>query len=131
MISLLSLVVVPRFSSGNGRRNMESARMRVAAALSTARQAAIQKGEPVQFRIKANRVRVFSVSDTVTNLLSPVPLDTLYKVEVAVDNSTAEFNAIFNARGFAKRTSSAKIQLSRSGVANDSLMILTTGMVQR
>jgi len=131
MISLISLVAIPRFASGNGRRNMESARMRLAAALSTARQAAIQKGQTVQFRIKANRVTVFTVADTVTNLLSPAPLDTLYKVDVTVDNSSAEFNATFTSRGFANIGSTKTIRLSRPGVAGDSLMILSTGMVQR
>src|SRR5215213_10197390 len=58
MISLIALVAVPRFSTGNGRRNMESARMRTAAALSTARQAAITKGEPVLFAVAADSVTV-------------------------------------------------------------------------
>ena len=47
MISVLALFAVPRFTSANGKRHMESARMRIAAALVTARQAAIQKGETV------------------------------------------------------------------------------------
>ena len=131
MISLLALVAIPRFATGNGRRNMESARMRVASALATARQAAIQKGQTVQFRIKANQVRVFTTGDTVTNLLSPAPLDTLYKVFATVGGSSAEFNVIFSARGFANVGSTKKILLTRSGVANDSVMVLTTGMVQR
>ena len=131
MISLLALVAIPRFAIGNGRRNMDSARMRVASALATARQAAIQKGQTVQFRIKANQVRVFTTADTVTNLLSPAPLDTLYKVSATVDGSSAEFNATFSARGFANVGSTKKILLTRSGVASDSVMVLTTGMVQR
>ena len=44
---------------------MESASMRVAAAPSTARQAAIQKGQPVRFRIKPISVTVIAaVADT-------------------------------------------------------------------
>src|SRR5215210_5368673 len=82
MISLVALVAIPRFATGNGRRHMESARMRVAAALTTARQAAIQKGEPVRFQIAANRVTVVRVAGTV-DLISPVPLDTLYEVRVS------------------------------------------------
>ena len=128
MISLVSLVAIPRFSAGNGRRNMESARLRVAAALTTARQAAIQKGRTVTFALKANRVTVVSGADS---LLSSVPLDTLYKVYATVDNSAADFSVNFNARGFASVGTTRKIQLKRSGVANDSLMILNTGMVQR
>ena len=105
--------------------------MRVSSALSTARQAAITKGETVQFRIKQNRVRVFAVSDSNTNLLPAVPLDTLYKVTTTVNNSSAEFNAVFNARGFANINEVKKVRLSRSGVADDSVTILLTGMVQR
>jgi Tfp pilus assembly protein FimT len=126
MISLLSLVAIPRFASGNGRRNMESARMRVSSALSTARQAAIQKGQTVRFSIASNRVTVLSAS---INLISPVPLDTLYKVTVS--NVADPFNVDFNARGFASVGSTQTIRLSRSGVAGDSLMVLSTGMVQR
>jgi prepilin-type N-terminal cleavage/methylation domain-containing protein len=131
MISLIALVAIPRFSAGSGRRNMESARMRVAAALATARQAAIQKGQTVQFQIKLNQVRVFTVADPTINLLSPIPLETLYNVTAKVDNSPAEYNAYFNARGFKTTTASAKILLSRSGLPDDSLVILSTGMVQR
>src|SRR5687768_16023380 len=67
MISVLALLAIPRFSAANGRRHMESARMRVAAALATARQAAIQKGETVEFKLSQNRVTVYTVkapSDT-------------------------------------------------------------------
>jgi Tfp pilus assembly protein FimT len=128
MISLLALVAIPRFASGSDRRNMESARLRMGAALSTARQAAIQKGEPVRFLIKANRVTVRRVAGT-TELISPVPLDTLYKVTVP---SVLDSLAIdFNARGFAKLTSTTKIVLRRTGVADDSLVVYSTGMVQR
>jgi prepilin-type N-terminal cleavage/methylation domain-containing protein len=131
MISLIAIVAIPRFSTGNGRRNMESARMRISSALSTARQAAIQKGETVQFRIKANQVRVFALSDTVRNLLSPAPLDTLYDVNASIGGSSAEFNVIFSARGFANVGTTKTILLARSGVPNDSVMVLATGMVQR
>ena len=105
--------------------------MRVSSALSTARQAAITKGETVNFRIKQNRVRVFAVSDSNTNLLPAVPLDTLYDVRTTVNNSSAEFNAVFNARGFANINEVKKVRLTRSGVADDSVTILLTGMVQR
>jgi len=131
MISLIALVAIPRFATGNGRRNMESARMRTSAALSTARQAAITKGEPVQFVLTADSVSVKRTAGG-GDLLSPIPLYTLYKVHAAtvptaVDPLTIEFNA----RGFANAGSRTVIQLTRSGVANDSVVILSTGMVRR
>ena len=128
MVSVLALVAIPRFSTANGKRHMESARMRVAAGLATARQAAIQKGETVRFRIASNRVTVVLVS-TSTNLISPVPLDTLYKVTVG--GVIDPFNVDFSARGFANLGSNTTIRLTRSGVADDSLIVTTTGMVRR
>jgi type II secretory pathway pseudopilin PulG len=126
MISLIALVAIPRFASGSGRRHMESARMRVASALSTARQAAIQKGQTVQFKIQDNRV---TVSAGIDSLLPSAPLDTLYKVRVS--NVANPFIVTFNSRGFANVGSTKTIRLSRTDVPDDSLMVLITGMVQR
>ena len=126
MISLLSLVAIPRFATANAKRHMESARMRVAAALATARAAAIQKGVPVQFKIASNRVTVKASSDT-TDLVSPIPLDTLYKV--TVNNA---YTIDFSSRGFAiSGFSGANIILSRPGVSDDTVKVTKTGMVQR
>ena len=83
MISVLALVAIPRFANANGKRHMESARMRIAAALATARQAAIQKGAQVRFQIDTNLVTVRRVAAGDSNLVSPVPLTTLYKVSAS------------------------------------------------
>jgi prepilin-type N-terminal cleavage/methylation domain-containing protein len=128
MISVLAIVAVPRFATANGKRHMESARMRVAAAVSTARQAAIQKGQTVEFRLTNNRVTVRAAGTDTTNLVSPVPLDTLYKVRA--DNGSG-VSIDFSSRGFAMMSSAKIISLTRSGVANDSVVITKTGMVQR
>jgi prepilin-type N-terminal cleavage/methylation domain-containing protein len=129
MISVLALVAIPRFATANGKRHMESARMRVAAALATARAAAIQKGEPVRFRIASNRVTVKSTSADTTNLVSPIPLDTLYDVRVTSPTGTIVVD--FSARGFASYGSLLNIKLRRPGVSDDSVLVTTTGMVQR
>ena len=129
MISLISLVAIPRFATGNGRRNMESARMRTAAALSTARQAAITKGQPVRFTLVSDSVivKLQATTDT-SNILSPIPLYTLYKVHaVTSDPLTIDFNS----RGFASSGNRTVIRLTRDGVADDSIVIRSTGMVQR
>ena len=127
MISVLALVAIPRFSSGNAKRNQESARMRVAAALATARAAAIQKGQQVTFQLKSNRVTVDAgASDT---LMARIPLDTLYKVTVS---PTTTITIVFNSRGFTTMTGSQqKIFLQRSGLADDSVVVTKTGMVWR
>jgi prepilin-type N-terminal cleavage/methylation domain-containing protein len=130
MISLIALVAVPRFSTGNGRRNMESARMRTAAALSTARQAAITKGQPVVFSLWSDSVVVrLKATTDASNILSPVPLYTLYKVHAVTNPDSLAIE--FNARGFANSGNRMVIQLTRSGVADDSIVIRSTGMVQR
>ncbi|HUQ83512.1 MAG TPA: type II secretion system protein, partial [Gemmatimonadaceae bacterium] len=127
MISLLALVAVPRFATANGKRHMESARMRVAAAVATARQAAIQKGTAVQFKIASNRVTVKATGADTTNLVPPTPLDTLYNVTVA-SNVTIDFSA----RGFSNLgPAQTAIVLTRSGVANDSVVVTKSGMVKR
>jgi prepilin-type N-terminal cleavage/methylation domain-containing protein len=126
MISVLALVAIPRFASASAKRNVESARLRTAAALTTARQAAIQKGQTVTFKIASNRVTVVASG---LNLISPVPLDTLYKVTVG--NVANPFSVDFSSRGFGNLGSATVVRFSRSGVPDDSLMLSTTGMVSR
>ena len=127
MISVLALFAIPRFANINGKRHMESARMRIGAALVTARQAAIQKGQTVRFSITSHRVKVQALGTDTTNLVSPVPLDTLYKVK-----TDADITIEFSSRGFANlSTSGAKIYLTRADVGKDSVSVTKTGMVQR
>jgi prepilin-type N-terminal cleavage/methylation domain-containing protein len=126
MISVLALVAIPRFATANAKRHMESARMRVAASIATARAAAIQKGEKVQFKIASNRVTVKASSDA-TNLVSPVPLDTLY----SVNTNGTDYTIDFSSRGFATLGARTVITLKRSGVPDDSVVVTKTGMVQR
>ena len=76
--------------------------------------------------VKYNRV---TVVESGVNLMSPVPLDTLYKVRVP--SVTDSLVIDYNARGFASVGTTKTIRLSRSGVADDSLTVLSTGMVQR
>ncbi len=104
--------------------------MRVAAGLATARAAAIQKGQPVRFMIKSNRVTVIAAAKDTVTLMSPAPLDTLYGVTVGGFNDSLVVN--FSARGFAVGFDAAmKITLQRSGVPSDSVLMTKTGMVQR
>ena len=125
IISMLALAVIPRVSSITGKRHMEAARMRIAAGLATARQAAIQRGQTVTFQIAAHRVRVIGAAPD-TNLMSPAPLDTLYRVRTG-GNVSIEFSS----RGFANLSTSSKIVLKRAGLADDSVVVTKTGMVQR
>ena len=129
MISLMSIVAIPRFAVANGRRHMQSAKMRVAAAAATARAAAIQKGQPVRFMIKSNRVTVIAAAKDTIVLISPVPLDTLYKVTASGFTDSLVVN--FSSRGFATLDGATTITLKRPGGPPDSVVITTTGMVQQ
>jgi Tfp pilus assembly protein FimT len=127
MISLVSLVAIPRFANANARRHMQSARLRIAAGLVTARQAAIQKGVPVLFQIKSNTVTVAAGADT---LLRPVPLNELYKVSASFRVASGDLSVVFNGRGHAASGAPEVILLTRSGTPMDSVRISKTGMVQ-
>ena len=133
MISVLSIVAIPRFAVANGKRHMQSAKMRVAAAAATARAAAIQKGMPVRFMIKNSRVTVIAAAKDTIVLISPVPLDTLYKVSASWSGSIPTDSLVvnFSSRGFAALDGAQTITLKRSGVPTDSVVITKTGMVQQ
>ena len=132
LISLLSLAAIPRFAVANGKRHMQSAKMRVAAAAATARAAAIQKGQQVRFMIKSNRVTVIAITppkDTV-RLTPAIPLDTLYKVTATGFTDSLVVN--FSSRGFALGfDNSTTITLTRPGVPTDSVVLTKTGMVKQ
>lgn len=128
MISLLALVAIPRFASANGKRHLESARMRVAAAATTARQAAIQKAAPIRFRVASNRVTVINTA-TGDTLMSKIPLDTLYKVTVT--RPSQPFTIDFSGRGFPTPMSTVLIELTRTGGGIDTVIVSKTGMVQQ
>jgi len=134
MISVLSIVAIPRFAVANGRRHMQSAKMRVSAAAATARAAAIQKGQQVRFMIKNNRVTVIAASTDTVTLISPVPLDTLYKVQASGSSFTPTSDSLvvnFSSRGFAALDNATTITLKRNGIPTDSVVITKTGMVQQ
>ena len=134
MISVLSIVAIPRFAVANGKRHMQSAKMRVAAAAATARAAAIQKGQQVRFMIKSSRVTVIAAAKDTITLISPVPLDTLYKVSASGSGFTATSDSLvvnFSSRGFATLDGATTITLKRPGVPTDSVVITKTGMVQQ
>jgi prepilin-type N-terminal cleavage/methylation domain-containing protein len=133
MISVLALVAIPRFAVANGRRHMESARMRIATSLATARAAAIQKGEPVRFQIVSNRVMVRTAANwsTAQDLVSPVPLDTLYNVKASWLPVGDSLKLDFSSRGFATYGQRVMIILQRPGVDDDTVVVTKTGWLRQ
>jgi prepilin-type N-terminal cleavage/methylation domain-containing protein len=127
IVSVLALVAIPRFSTASSKRHLESARMRVMAALATARQAAIQKGTSVTFTLdNTYTVRVRQTSGDTTNLVSPVPLNTLYKV-----TADGSYSIEFTSRGFTTLSGNLPIVLTRADVGSETLTVSKTGMVMR
>ena len=89
----------------------------------------LRVGQLVEVRSEdTDRVTVRAAGTDTTNLVSPVPLDTLYEVKA---DSGRSVSIDFSSRGFATMGSSKTIKLTRTGVANDSVVITKTGMVQR
>ena len=123
MISLIALIGLPKFTRTNARRYMDAARTRVSASLVTARQAAIQKGGRVEFRVVKSRVVVVSGTDTLIRM----PLDTLFNVDAQPES----LSIYFNGRGFTSNAASQTITLTRPGTATDSVFVSKWGMVQR
>lgn len=126
----LMAVAIPRFAEFNNRRQIRSAKLRLATAIATARQGAIQRGTPLRLHVHSSRIRVTRVSGGgLVGLVAPV--DTLYGVNVTVEPSWAE-HYDFNSRGFAQGLGSrVKYRLTKSGAPADSICVSRLGMIQR
>jgi prepilin-type N-terminal cleavage/methylation domain-containing protein len=127
---ILMAVAIPRFAEFNNRRQIRSAKLRLATALATARQGAIQRGMPMRFHVHSSRIRVTrGTTSTVVGLVAPV--DSLYKVNITVSPSWAD-HFDFDSRGFAQGLGGrVKYRLTRPGAPADSICISRMGMIQR
>ena len=128
LISVAAMIALPRFSQANARRHLNSAHMRFLSAAATARQAAIQKGAKVRFSWENDSLTVTSGG---TNLMSPAPIKTLYKVEVSAVPNIDHID--YDGRGFANPALSgtgATVTLSRSDVGSKTVSISRLGMAQ-
>jgi hypothetical protein len=127
---ILMAVAIPRFAEFNNRRQIRSAKLRLATTLVTARQGAIQRGMPMRFHVHASRIRVTrGTTSTVVGLVAPV--DSLYKVNITVEPSWAD-HFYFDTRGFAQGLGGrVKYRFTRPGAPADSICISRLGMIQR
>ena len=127
---ILMAVAIPRFAEFNNRRQIRSAKLRLATAVATARQGAIQRGTVLRFHVHASRIRVTrGTTSSVVGLVAPV--DSLYKVNITVDPSWAE-HFDYNSRGFAQGLGGrVKYRFTKAGAPPDSLCISRLGMIQR
>jgi len=96
IISLTTLMAVPRFRSAVNRSNMLGARAKVMASFATARATAASSGRVTTLNVNANRVWVTAtprrkapiVGNTVDTIVLPKNLSTMYGVTATPSNGT-------------------------------------------
>ena len=71
VLSLVMMLVVPRFSSGSGQTDLLAAGQRLAAALQATRTAAMMEGRPATLSIDIEQRRFTGPSDLATGILPP------------------------------------------------------------
>jgi prepilin-type N-terminal cleavage/methylation domain-containing protein len=130
IISLTTLMAVPRFRATVNRSNMLSARAKVMASYSAARAAAAGSGRMTTMNINGNRVWVTasprlktSGTGTVDTIVLPKNLNTLYGVTATPSNGTT---VVVNQTGLA--TAANNIVLSHGTLA-DTIKISRYGRV--
>ena len=129
IVGLLTLISVPRFSGLVERNKLTAAREELAAAIATARAAAIQKGRTATLFLSGNQMWVTVVTSNSGATTTVVPVksfSTLYNVSVT---STAP-TVTFDMRGFANPRLAATGKFVISGASKrDSVCITTAGQI--
>lgn len=129
VVGMLTIISLPRFSGLVERNRLQSARDELAAAISTARAAAIQKGRTATMFLSGNQmwVTVVTASDGSTTTVVPVKsFSSLYNVSVSATSPTLTFDS----RGFINpRLSSRGIFRIVGASKRDSLCITIAGQI--
>lgn len=132
MVAGLALLAAPKFLVLQDRSSLRSARQEVEALIGTARSAAIQKGRSTRFFVHGNTVGVVATindAGATTNLVNPVPLDTLYGVTMTLAGS-ADTAVVFDPRGFASpRLGGTVVYRLTKSARTDSTCISRVGQI--
>ena len=132
VMGLLTLFALPRFHGLAERNRLTSARDELAAAIATARAAAVQKGRTSTLFLSGNQMWVTVVTNNAGSTTTIVPVksfSTLYNVSVAPKDA-AMSSITFDMRGFATpRLSSTGIFRITGANKKDSLCITTAGQL--
>ena len=132
IIGILALITIPRASVAKDRIMVNSARQEVAAAIATARAAAIQKGRPSKIVFASSSVTVYattSAAGTLTKILGPISMDRAFGVSLVPANA-ADSVVYFEARGFASpRLSSGSRYVITGRNKKDSVCVTSTGQI--
>lgn len=127
MVGMMTLITLPKFSGLVERNKLSAAREEMAAAIATARAAAVQKGRTATFKVVGNRMWVTAVSTngaTTTTVLPMKNLGTLYNVSVTATDSAVTYDM----RGFARLSSTGIFRIIGTS-RRDSLCITTAGQI--
>ena len=129
MVGALTLIAIPKFSGLVERNKLSAAREEIAAAIATARAAAVQKGRTATLWFSGNQMWVTVVTSNAGATATVVPMKSftsLYNVSVAASDSAITFDM----RGFATpRLSSTGIFRIVGTSRRDSVCITTAGQI--
>jgi len=126
----LALFSLPKFNGLVERNNITAARQEIAAAVATARAAAIQKGSTATVSLNGGLLTVTVVNaggGGSTTLVGPKPLNTTYGVTITT-NAAADTAMTFDLRGFARLGSTGIVRIAGTS-RRDSLCLTTAGQI--
>jgi len=133
VVSIMGIIVAigaPKLRSVRDRSNLRAARDQIAAALATARAAAVQKGTTARFRSYGNTVDVL-IPSTGQVILMPRDLHDLYNATVSLGVAgDAQIN--YDTRGFAtvSNGTSAVYSVTVNGIT-DKVCVSKLGIVKK
>ncbi|MGH7665233.1 MAG: type II secretion system protein [Gemmatimonadaceae bacterium] len=125
---LMAAVSYPRLVPARESAQMGAAKQQVAAALTTARAAAVRRGGPVALSINGNTIRLVGVAinGSLITLDGPFPLDSIHGVAL----SSSASSITFDSRGVAAGVPVAGVKLVLSNASRrDSICVSRAGMV--
>lgn len=133
VVGLLSLVSLPKFSGLVERNKLQAAREELAAAIATARAAAIQKGRSATLHLSGNQMWVTAVTSGAGATTTIVPVKSftsLYNVSVAASAPAGLTSVTFDMRGFASPRLSSTGRFVITGTSRkDSICITPAGQI--
>ena len=129
VVGMLTLISLPKFSALVESNKLQAAREELAAAIATARAAAVQKGRTATLFLNSNQMWVTVVTNSAGTTTTVVPLKSfgsLYNVSVTASNPTITFDG----RGFTSPTLPSLGKFWIVGASKkDSVCITSTGQI--
>lgn len=129
VVGMLTLFALPRFSGLVERNQLTAAREELAAAIATARAAAVQKGRTATLFLSGNQMWVTVVTSNAGTTTTVVPVksfSSLYNVSVTATDPSITFDM----RGFVNPRLSSTGKFFITGASRrDSVCITTAGQI--